>query len=49
MESFLELLQDNVLDRWQQATRGELRIAVVTWIERTHHRRQSGPGSVDPG
>ena len=46
----LELLKDNVLDRWQQATRGELRIAIVTWIERTYHRRrrQSGPGSVEP-
>ena len=34
------LLQRNVLDRRRWATRGELRIAIVTWIERTYHRRR---------
>ncbi len=34
------LLQESVLDRHGWATRGELRIAIVTWIERTYHRRR---------
>ncbi|KUM96178.1 hypothetical protein AQI95_42660 [Streptomyces yokosukanensis] len=34
------LLQKNVLDRRTWATREELRIAIVTWIERTYHRRR---------
>ena len=33
MESFFSLLQKNVLDRRAWATREELRIAIVTWIE----------------
>ena len=40
MESFFSLLQRNVLDRRNWATRDELRIAIVTWIERTYHRRR---------
>ena len=40
MESFFALLQKNVLDRQQWATRDDLRIAIVTWIERTYHRRR---------
>ena len=40
MESFFSLLQKNVLDRHSWATREELRIAIVTWIERTYHRRR---------
>lgn len=40
MESFFALLQKNVLNRRSWATRGELRIAIVTWIERTYHRRR---------
>lgn len=40
MESFFSLLQKNVLDRRGWATREELRIAIVTWIERTYHRRR---------
>ncbi|WHU49902.1 IS3 family transposase [Gordonia sp. L191] len=40
MESFFALLQRNVLDRQRWATREELRIAIVTWIERTYHRRR---------
>ncbi len=35
MESFFSLLQKNVLDRQRWATREELRLAIVTWIERT--------------
>lgn len=34
MESFFSLLQKNVLDRRAWATLEELRIAIVTWIER---------------
>ena len=40
MESFFALLQNNVLNRRTWATREELRIAIVTWIERTYHRRR---------
>jgi putative transposase len=40
MESFFALLQKNVLDRRTWRTRQELRIAIVTWIERTYHRRR---------
>ncbi|WP_420853124.1 IS3 family transposase [Serinicoccus chungangensis] len=40
MESFFALLQKNVLDRRPWATRHDLRIAIVTWIERTYHRRR---------
>ncbi|MGH8883118.1 MAG: integrase core domain-containing protein, partial [Stackebrandtia sp.] len=40
MESFFALLQNNVLDRRPWATRQDLRTAIVTWIERTYHRRR---------
>ena len=40
MESFFALLQKNVLTRRSWATREQLRIAIVTWIERTYHRRR---------
>jgi putative transposase len=50
MESFFSLLQKNVLDRRSWATRDELRIAIVTWIERTYHRRrrQAALGRLTP-
>lgn len=40
MESFFSLLQKNVLNRRRWSTRAELRLAMVTWIERTYHRRR---------
>lgn len=40
MESFFALLQKNVLDRRSWTTREQLRIAIVTWIERIYHRRR---------
>jgi transposase InsO family protein len=40
MESFFALLQNNVLDRRRWASREELRLAIITWIERTYHRRR---------
>ena len=40
MESFFALLQKNVLDRQRWQTRQELRLPIVTWIERTYHRRR---------
>ncbi|MGC0368839.1 putative transposase [Microbacterium sp. SLBN-111] len=40
METFFSLLQKNVLNRRSWTTREELRIAIVTWIERTYHRRR---------
>src|SRR5690606_15047845 len=39
-QSFFSLLQKNVLNRRSWPTREELRIAIVTWIERTYHRRR---------
>ena len=50
MESFFALLQKNVLDRRAWGTRDELRIAMVTWIERTYHRRrrQDARGGLTP-
>ncbi|MCW2928590.1 MAG: integrase [Thermoleophilia bacterium] len=40
MESFFALLQKNVLNRKRWDTREELRLAIVTWIQRTYHRRR---------
>ena len=40
MESFFALLQNNVLDRQRWQTREQLRLAIITWIERTYHRRR---------
>ena len=50
MESFFALLQTNVLNRRRWTTRDELRIAIVTWIERTYHRRrrQAALGRLTP-
>lgn len=49
-QSFFALLQKNVLNRRRWATRDELRIAIVTWIERTYHRRrrQASLGRLTP-
>jgi|TARA_B100000949_G_scaffold93583_1_gene83538 transposase InsO family protein len=49
-QSFFSLLQKNVLNRRAWATRDELRIAIVTWIERTYHRRrrQAALGRLTP-
>jgi len=50
MESFFALLQKNVLDRRSWVTRQQLRITIVTWIERTYHRRrrQAALGRLTP-
>jgi putative transposase len=40
MESFFSLLQKNVLNRRRWTTHDQLRLAIVTWIERTYHRRR---------
>jgi transposase InsO family protein len=40
MESFFSLLQKNVLTRRRWRTRAELRLAIVSWIETTYHRRR---------
>ncbi|AHH20356.1 integrase catalytic domain-containing protein [Nocardia nova SH22a] len=50
MESFFALLQKNVLDRKRWATRDELRLAIVVWIEKTYHRtrRQRRLGRLTP-
>lgn len=43
MESFFSLLQKNVLNTRRWDTRDDLRIAIVTWIERTYHQRRRQP------
>ena len=50
MESFFALLQKNVLDRGGWATRQQLRLAIVHWIEATYHRkrRQRRLGKLTP-
>ena len=40
MESFFSLLQKNVLNTRRWATREELRLAIVTWIETRYNRRR---------
>ncbi|WP_429462712.1 IS3 family transposase [Microbacterium sp. ZKA21] len=40
MESFFSLLQKNVLNKKRWHSRQELRLEIVTWIERTYHRRR---------
>jgi transposase InsO family protein len=39
VETFFALLHKNVLDRHRWETRDQLRLAIITWIERTYHRR----------
>ena len=50
MESFFALPQKNVLNRQPWRTQEDLRIAIVTWIERTYHRRrrQASLGRLTP-
>ncbi len=51
MEYLLSLLQNNVLNRQRRwDSREDLRLAIVTWIERTYHRRrrQDGLGCMTP-
>lgn len=40
MESFFVLLHKNVMDRQPWVTRGELRLAIVVWIERSYYRKR---------
>lgn len=39
-ESFFSLLQKNVLNQQRWASRDDLRLAIIIWIERTYHRRR---------
>jgi transposase InsO family protein len=39
-QSFFSLLQKNVLDSRRWSTRADLRLAIVTWIEKTYHRKR---------
>ena len=49
-QSFFALVQKIVLNSRRCTTRAELRLALVTWIERTYHRRrrQAGLGRLTP-
>lgn len=40
MESFFSLLQKNVLNTKKWQTREQLRLAIVTWIEKDYNRRR---------
>ncbi len=50
MESWNALLQKNVLNRKRWNSQEELRLAIITWIERDYHRRrrQAGLGRLTP-
>jgi putative transposase len=50
MESFLSLLQKNVLDTRRWKTSEELRLAIVVWIETkdNRRRRQRALGKLTP-
>jgi len=50
MESFWSLVQTNVLNQQRWATRQELRLAIVVWIERKYHRQraQNALGGLTP-
>jgi putative transposase len=50
MESFFALLQKNVRNKQRWRSRDELRLAILTWIERTYRRRrrQRGLGRLTP-
>ena len=50
MESFFALLQKNVLDRKRWATKQDLRLAMMHWIESSYHRkrRQRQLGKLTP-
>ena len=40
LSPFFALLQKNVLNRQRWDSREQLRLAIITWIERTYHRRR---------
>lgn len=40
IEGFLSLLHKNVLNRRRWDTRDDLRLAIITWIERSYRRRR---------
>ena len=50
MESFFAVLHKNVLNRRRWDTREQLRLAILTWIERDYHRRrrQAALGRLTP-
>lgn len=50
LESLFALLQKNAIDRKRWKARDELRIAIVTWIERKYHpgRRRARLGRLTP-
>lgn len=40
MEWFFALVYKNVLDHQRWSTREQLRLAIVTWIEKAYHRKR---------
>jgi len=46
MESSLLLLQTNVLNRHRWATRDEMLLSIIVWIERTYRRPRRQADSV---
>ena len=40
MESFITPLQKNVPNHQHRATPDQLPLAIVTWIQKTHHRHR---------
>lgn len=43
MESFFSLLQKNVFNRRRWPNRQQLRLAIITLIQNTYHRRRRQP------
>lgn len=48
VENFFLLLQKNVLNRHRWQIRDQLRIAIVSWIERAYRRRRDRLGRLTP-
>lgn len=40
---YFSLLQKNVLNRRRWTNRDDLRVAIITWLERTYHRHRRQP------
>jgi len=40
MESFFALLRRSVLDRQRWTSPEDLRLAIISWVEKTYHRRR---------
>jgi len=49
MGSFFAVLQKNVLNKRRWTSKQELRLAIVTWIQKTHHVGDANDANDDSG